>query len=78
MFGVVLSDKAEVTLVKPRMNEAQRTYQIRKLVEWRMLSAFREGARQYTVGFSNSFPIRGAISALSSERFIPETLNRPQ
>lgn len=60
------------------MNETQRTYQIRKLVERRMLAPIREGARQYTVGFSNSFLIRGVIQALSVEGFIPETLNRPR
>jgi len=60
------------------MNETQRTYQVRKLVERRMLAPIREGARQYTVGFSNSFLIRGVIQALSVEGFIPETLNRPR
>lgn len=59
------------------MNETQRTYQIRKLVERRMLTPIREGARQYTVGFSNSYLMRGVIRALSEESFIPETLNRP-
>ncbi|PKO82381.1 MAG: cell filamentation protein Fic [Betaproteobacteria bacterium HGW-Betaproteobacteria-13] len=60
------------------LNETQRTYQIRKLVERRMLTPIRDGARQYTVGFSNSFLIRGVIRALSAEGFIPETLNRPK
>ncbi|AWI75103.1 cell filamentation protein Fic [Parazoarcus communis] len=64
--------------VMPGMNETQRTYQIRKLVERRMLAPIRDGARQYTVGFSNSFLIRGVIRALSAEGFIPETLNRPK
>ena len=57
---------------------AQRTYQIRKLVERRMLAPIREGARQYTVGFSNSYLIRGVIRALSAEGFIPDALNRPR
>lgn len=59
------------------MSEAQRTYQIRKLVDRRMLMPVREGARQYTLGFSNSFLIRGVIRSLSAEGFIPESLNRP-
>lgn len=59
----------------PNLSEAQRTYQVRKLVERKMLSPIREGARQYTVGFSNNFLIRGVIRALSDEGFIPETLN---
>lgn len=74
--GVVKASDLKDVMVG--MNETQRTYQIRKLVERRMLSPIREGARQYTVGFSNSFLIRGVIRALSGEGFIPETLNGPQ
>ena len=62
----------------PGMTETQRSYQIRKLVERRMLTPIREGARQYTVGFSNSFLIRGVIRALSAEGFIPDALNTPK
>ncbi|PZU52627.1 MAG: cell filamentation protein Fic [Thauera sp.] len=61
----------------PGMTEAQRTYQIRKLVERRMLVPIRDGARQYTVGFSNSVLLRGVIRALTAEGFIPDALNRP-
>lgn len=61
----------------PDLNERQRTYLISKLVERRMLVPLREGARQYTIGFANNFLIRGVIQALSSEGFIPDTLNRP-
>lgn len=60
------------------MNETQRSYQIRKLVERGMLAPIREGARQYTVGFSNNFLIRGVIRALSAEGFIPDALNTPK
>lgn len=61
----------------PNMNDTQRTYQIRKLVERRMLVPIQKGARQYTVGFSNSTLMRGVIRALSDEGFIPDTLNQP-
>jgi Fic family protein len=61
----------------PGLNEAQRTYQIRKLVERKMLSPIREGSRQYTIGFSNNYLIRGVIRALSAEGFIPESMNHP-
>lgn len=61
----------------PGMTEAQRSYQIRKLVERRMLTPIREGARQYTVGFSNNFLMRGVIRALSAEGFIPDALHTP-
>ncbi len=58
------------------LDERQRTYQIRKLVDRGMLAPIREGARQYTVGFANNFLIRGVIRALSEEGFIPDTLNQ--
>lgn len=62
----------------PGMTETQRNYQIRKLLKRRMLMPVREGARQYTVGFSNNFLIRGVIRALSAEGFIPDALNTPK
>ncbi|PCF94627.1 Fic family protein [Vreelandella nigrificans] len=49
----------------------QRTYQVRKLVEAGMLRPIAEGARQYTIGFDNSFLVRGVIKALSNNGFIP-------
>jgi hypothetical protein len=54
----------------------QRTYQIRKLVDSHMLQAIKPNARQYTIGFSSSYLIRGVILALSNEGFIPAALNR--
>jgi Fic family protein len=68
---------SDLTGVMPGMNERQRTYQIGKLVAQGMLAPIRQGARQYTLGFSNNFLIRGVIRALSDEGFIPDTLNRP-
>jgi Fic family protein len=59
------------------LNDRQRTYFIGKLVERRMLQPIRDGARQYTVGFANSYLMRGVIHALSDEGFIPAALNRP-
>jgi Fic family protein len=67
----------DLKVAMPELNERQRTYQISKLVERGMLAPIREGARQYTVGFANSFLIRGVIRALSNEGFIPDALNRP-
>lgn len=60
------------------MSAAQRTYQIKRLVEQRMLEPIREGARQYTIGFSNNYLMRGIIRALSAEGFIPASLNRAE
>lgn len=58
----------------PNLTAAQRTYQIKKLVERKMLQPVSEGARQYTFGFSNNYLIRGVIRVLSAEGFIPATL----
>lgn len=60
----------------PNMTTPQRTYQIKKLVEHNMLQPIKAGARQYTIGFSSSYLIRGVILALSSEGFIPASLNK--
>jgi Fic family protein len=56
------------------MSPAQRTYQIKKLVERKMLQPVKEGARQYTIGFSNNYLMRGVVRALSAEGFIPASL----
>ena len=57
------------------MTPTQRTYQIKKLVERNMLQPIKDGARQYTIGFSNSYLMRGVIHALAHEGFIPSTLS---
>ncbi|MDY0282729.1 MAG: Fic family protein [Salinivirgaceae bacterium] len=72
-----IAKASDLSPAMPGMTSAQRTYQIRKLVERKMLLPIKEGARQYTLGFSNSFLLRGIIRALSEEGFIPPTLNRP-
>ncbi len=71
-----IAKAADLAAAMPGMSAAQRTYQIRKLVERRMLLPIREGARQYTLGFSNSYLLRGIVRALSAEGFIPPTLDR--
>ena len=60
----------------PEMTMAQRTYQIKRLIERGMLQPIKEGARQYAIGFSNNYLIRGIIRALSDEGFIPASMNR--
>lgn len=72
-----IAKAADLGVAMPGMTTAQRTYQIRKLVERKMLLPIKEGARQYTLGFSNSSLLRGIIRTLSEEGFIPPTLNRP-
>lgn len=66
---------ADLAAAMPGMTPAQRTYQIKKLVERKMLQPIKEGARQYTIGFSNNYLIRGVVRALSDEGFIPSVLN---
>lgn len=65
----------DLAAAMPTMTPAQRTYQIKKLVERKMLQPIKEGARQYTIGFSSSYLMRGVIRALSNEGFIPSALN---
>jgi Fic family protein len=73
-----IAKASDLKVAMPNMNDTQRTYQIRKLVERRMLVPIHDNARQYTVGFSNSFLIRGVIRALTAEGFVPDTLNHPK
>ena len=65
---------ADFTAAMPGMSAAQRTYQIKKLVERKMLHQIAPNARQYTLGFDNSYLMRGVIHALSQESFISAPL----
>ena len=68
---------ADLATVLPDLKSAQRTYLIRKLVDQGMLLPINEGARQYTIGFSSNYLIRGVIKALREEGFIPAPLENP-
>lgn len=68
---------ADLAKAMPGLTEAQRTYQIRKLVERRMLQPLKPSARQYTIAFANNYLMRGVIAALAAEDFIPAALERP-
>jgi Fic family protein len=68
---------ADIAVVLPELNTPQRTYLIRKLVAQGMLLPINEGARQYTIGFSSNYLIRGVIKALREEGFIPAPLENP-
>ncbi len=71
-----IAKAADFEAAMPSLSAHQRTYQIRKLVDSHMLQAIKPNARQYTIGFSSSYLIRGVILALSNEGFIPASLNR--
>ncbi len=71
-LGIVKA--ADLAVSMPGLNATQRTYQIRKLVERKMLQPIQPNARQYTLGFDNNYLMRGVIHALSQENFISQPL----
>jgi len=71
-----VSKSADFSVAMPSLTTGQRTYQIKKLIERNMLIPIEEGARQYTIGFRNSYLMRGIIYALMNEEFISTVLNQ--
>ena len=69
-----IAKAADLSNFMPGLNATQRTYQIKKLVERKMLQPVQHNARQYTIGFDNNFLMRGVIHALSQENFISAPL----
>ncbi|MBP7178850.1 MAG: Fic family protein [Moraxellaceae bacterium] len=69
---------ADLAKAMPSLSAAQRTYQIKRLVERRMLQPINPGARQYTIAFANNYLMRGVIAALADEGFIPALLDASQ
>jgi Fic family protein len=74
--GVVKSGDLESAM--PTLNTNQRTYQIRKLVDSGMLQPIKEGARQYSIGFTHNMLLRGVVHALKEQGFIPAAVESPQ
>ncbi|HSW16017.1 MAG TPA: Fic family protein, partial [Ramlibacter sp.] len=74
--GVVKAGDLESSM--PAMNVNQRTYQIRKLVDSGMLEPIKQGSRQYSIGFSHNFLLRGVVHALRDQGFIPAALEAPE
>lgn len=58
--------------VLPKLKSAQITYQLGKLLDRGLIQPVEDGARYYTAKFSNSDLIRGVITSLKNEGFIPE------
>ena len=71
-----IAKASDLKTAMPNFTDAQRTYQIKKLVERKMLQPIKEGARQYTIAFRNNYLMRGVILSLSEEGFIPASLNK--
>ena len=67
----------DLTAAMPGLGLAQRTYQIKKLVDIRMLQPIRVGARQYTVGFASNMLLRGVVRALTHQGFVSAALAGP-
>lgn len=65
---------SDLERVMPGLKGTQRTYQIRRLVEGKMLQPIREGARQYTMCFTNNHLIRGVVNSLVEEGFVSKSL----
>lgn len=63
---------ADLRPVLPNLKSSQISYQLNKLNERGLLQPIEEGARSYTVKFSNSYLIRGVIKILREEGFIPD------
>ena len=73
-FKKGVAKAADLSSAMPELNATQRTYQIKRLVERRMLQPIAPNSRQYTIGFENSYLMRGVIHALSNESFISAPL----
>jgi len=67
----------DIAQALPALTANQRTYQIKNLIQQGMLLPINPGSRQYTIGFSNNYLVRGVIKALREQGFIPEPLDRP-
>ncbi|KND59972.1 hypothetical protein BVER_04604 [Candidatus Burkholderia verschuerenii] len=65
---------ADLAEAMPDLSSSQRTYQIRKLVERKMLQPTVEGGRTYTAGFANSYLLRGVLAALIANGFVSDQL----
>lgn len=69
-----IAKAADLSAAMPGMNATQRTYQIKKLVERKMLQPIAPNACRYTLGCDNSYLVRGVVHALSQEGFISAPL----
>jgi Fic family protein len=65
---------ADLAKAMPGLNSTQRTYQIRKLIEGKMLQPIYDGARQYTICFTNNHLLRAVIRSLMNEGYISDSL----
>ena len=64
-----IAKAGDLAQAMPDLNPTQRTYQVRKLLERKLLQPIAPGARQYTLGFDNNHLLRGVLHALTAEGF---------
>jgi len=69
-----IAKASDLSPAMPGLTTTQRTYQIKRLVERKMLQPIAPNARQYTLGFDSNYLMRGVIHALSQEGFISADL----
>ncbi|MEQ1525965.1 MAG: Fic family protein [Gallionella sp.] len=62
---------ADLDTILPALTTRQRTYLLSKLLAAQMIRPVREGARSYTLNFTNNYLLRGVIHALEQNGFIP-------
>jgi Fic family protein len=65
---------ADLASVLPKLNSQQRTYQVNKLQNMKMLKPLKPAARQYTLQFVGNNLLRGVIRSLRAEGFISDAL----
>ena len=61
-----------------RESSVQRSRIIKKLKDKGMLVPLKEKGRVYTIGFSNTYLLRGIINVLENNNFISHSLNKNQ
>lgn len=73
--GVIVA--GDISKVLPEIATAgQRSYQIKLLLERKMLQPIQEGARQYVIAFANNYLLRGIVHSLREQGFIPAPLEQ--
>lgn len=65
---------SDLKKIMPKLTDNQRTYQIKKLVDQKMLQPIHPTARQYSICFTNNYLLRGIVKALTDEGFVPDSL----
>jgi Fic family protein len=65
----------DIESIKGLESSVQRSRVIKRLREKRMLVPLKENGRLYAIKFSNNYLLRGIISALEQNKFIPNSLN---